>query len=267
MRIPREEQRASGELRRKQSQLTATMGHLPSTGELAAALSIDEERVERALRVELARESVPLPRDDESQRDLGDGDEQGSDDRLSIANCMRALDERERKIVFLRFHADMTERQIASELHISQAQVSRLLGGALRRLRAELTGPDDDRSAPDSTTDNVISPDFSDVTRPEEARERDRSHASDDRAADRIASVSPSRMSFTAAAAETTFPFSSLLRNGSAGWSITGSSALVVGRAEVGRRRLRLFRSSKRRRDDRRRRFQASDFVRVSVAK
>src|SRR5271166_4704113 len=39
-----------------------------------------------------------------------------------------------------------------------------------------------------------------------------------------VASVSPSRMSFTASAAETTLPFSSRLRNGRAGCSITGSS-------------------------------------------
>ena len=45
-----------------------------------------------------------------------------------------------------------------------------------------------------------------------------------------VASVSPSRMSFTASAAETTLPFSSRLRNGRAGWSIVGSSALALGR-------------------------------------
>jgi antitoxin HicB len=40
--------------------------------------------------------------------------------------------------VFLRFHADMTERQIARTIGISQAHVSRLLGVALQKLRVEL---------------------------------------------------------------------------------------------------------------------------------
>ena len=62
----------------------------------------------------------------------------GSDDRLLLTERMHVLDERERQIVYLRFHADMTERQIAREVGISQAHVSRLLAAALTKLRAEL---------------------------------------------------------------------------------------------------------------------------------
>jgi RNA polymerase sigma-B factor len=65
MRIPRDLQRASGELRRQQGRLTAAIGRSPSTGELAAALNTDEERIERALRAGLAREALPLPGDEE----------------------------------------------------------------------------------------------------------------------------------------------------------------------------------------------------------
>lgn len=61
-----------------------------------------------------------------------------SEHRLLLDGGMRALDERERRIVFLRFNADMTERQIAEKVGISQAHVSRLLDGALTKLRAEL---------------------------------------------------------------------------------------------------------------------------------
>ena len=198
MRIPRDLQRASGELRRKRGQLAA-VGHLPNAGELASALDTDVERVENVLRAELAREFVSLPGDAESSAGLGEGDAQSSDDRLSIARCMRALDERERKIVFLRFHADMTERQIARELGLSQAQVSRLLARALTRLRAELTDPADDTSIPDSAAEAVISPGFTPKARPEEAPESERSHASDERAAARIASVPTSQKSLDVA--------------------------------------------------------------------
>src|ERR1700730_8323901 len=48
VRIPRDLQRASGELRRQRGQLTAATGRSPSTGELAAAMDINEERIERA---------------------------------------------------------------------------------------------------------------------------------------------------------------------------------------------------------------------------
>jgi RNA polymerase sigma-B factor len=193
LRIPRDLQQASGQLRRKRGQLAAAVGHLPSAGELATALGTDVERVERVLRVELAREFVAFPA--EGLGGVREGDAQGSDDRLSIASCMRALDERERKIVFLRFHADMTERQIARELDLSQAQVSRLLGRALERLRTELTNPTADASVGDSTEDSLISPRFTRSARPQQARESERSHASDERAAGRIAAMPPSQQS------------------------------------------------------------------------
>jgi RNA polymerase sigma factor (sigma-70 family) len=59
----------------------------------------------------------------------------GSDDRLLLRGWLRALSDRDRQIVYLRFHADMTEREIAREVGLSQTQVSRLLAEALVQLR------------------------------------------------------------------------------------------------------------------------------------
>jgi RNA polymerase sigma factor (sigma-70 family) len=64
------------------------------------------------------------------------------DQRVLLADGLRALDERERRIVVLRFHADLTEREIAREVGISQAHVSRLLDGALAKLRAQFPSAD-----------------------------------------------------------------------------------------------------------------------------
>jgi RNA polymerase sigma-B factor len=80
-----------------------------------------------------------------------------SEHRLLLAGGLRALDERERQIVFLRFNADMTERQIAGAVGISQAHVSRLLDGALTKLRAELSSGDSGNGA-DTTKSQAISP-------------------------------------------------------------------------------------------------------------
>src|SRR5262249_32312682 len=80
-----------------------------------------------------------------------------SEYRMLLAGGLRTLDPREQRIVFLRFHADMTERQIARSVGISQAHVSRLLEGALAKLRAELTNPSDQPG--DSTENAVISVD------------------------------------------------------------------------------------------------------------
>jgi RNA polymerase sigma-B factor len=48
---------------------------------------------------------------------------------------LRALPERERRIIVLRFFRDWTQSQIAEELGISQMHVSRLLSQTLQRLR------------------------------------------------------------------------------------------------------------------------------------
>jgi RNA polymerase sigma-B factor len=174
LRIPRGVQRTSGALARKRDQLAAASGHAPSTRELAAALNLDEAAVEQALRAELARTAQPLSGEEESRLE-GEADAVSSDDRVSLARGMAALDERQRKIVFLRFHADMTERQIGSELGISQAQVSRLLASALLRLREELAGSESGDSSADSTLNSVISAGFRADSAPADARKSTRS--------------------------------------------------------------------------------------------
>lgn len=61
-------------------------------------------------------------------------DEQWIDD-LNIKEALSKLSERERKIINLRFFDGRTQMEIAEEIGISQAQVSRLEKGALAALR------------------------------------------------------------------------------------------------------------------------------------
>jgi RNA polymerase sigma-B factor len=76
--------------------------------------------------------------------DGGTPGEGQSEARLALAPGWQALPDRERRLLELRFFEDRTQAQIASELGISQAHVSRLLRAALDRLRAGL----DDGVAP-----------------------------------------------------------------------------------------------------------------------
>jgi RNA polymerase sigma-B factor len=153
LRIPRELQRMSGQLRRCRADLTASLGRLPATAELAAELGVEEGDIERALEAERAAESVPLADEDGAE---GAEPLAGTDARLAVGRALRVLDKRERRIVFLRFHADMTERQIAGALGISQSHVSRLLGGALAKLREELGDHDEPDGISEVTTKEVI---------------------------------------------------------------------------------------------------------------
>jgi RNA polymerase sigma-B factor len=51
---------------------------------------------------------------------------------------MRALDERERRILQLRFFDGLTQSQIAQQVGISQMHVSRLIRRSLDKIRAEI---------------------------------------------------------------------------------------------------------------------------------
>jgi RNA polymerase sigma-B factor len=55
-----------------------------------------------------------------------------------VAAGLDALDERERRIVELRFFEEMTQSQIAAEVGISQMHVSRLLRRALANMRGRI---------------------------------------------------------------------------------------------------------------------------------
>jgi RNA polymerase sigma factor (sigma-70 family) len=161
LRLPRETQRLSSELERCESELAAALGRSPTVAELAAALDADEREVERLIEAVLARHPVAIPGDDSAEGLPADQLEPTaeSEHRVLLARGLRVLNERERRIVFLRFNADMTERQIARTLGISQAHVSRLLDAALGKLRTELAGSSAAGTTGDSTESAAISPD------------------------------------------------------------------------------------------------------------
>ncbi len=159
LRIPRELQRKSGELHHHSGELEASLGRAPTMRELATALGLDQRDVEHVLNVERSRRTVPISPDEDGV-ELTDESQAlaGSDDRLLLAGSLRALDERERRIVLLRFHADMAERDIARELGISQSHVSRLLAAALTKLREDLSSANDQAVQGGINPEPVISP-------------------------------------------------------------------------------------------------------------
>ncbi|HTX30559.1 MAG TPA: sigma-70 family RNA polymerase sigma factor [Solirubrobacteraceae bacterium] len=137
LRIPRELQRRTRQLGSARARLRVRLGRTPTVPELAEALGAKVEEVERTLEAERAREPAVTSADGAELE--GPTSSATSEDRLLLVRGARVLDERERRIVLLRFHRDLTEQQIADELGISQAHVSRLLTRALAKLREELS--------------------------------------------------------------------------------------------------------------------------------
>jgi RNA polymerase sigma-B factor len=71
---------------------------------------------------------------------LGEMDQalEGVEYRESLKPLLEQLPPREKRILLLRFFANMTQSQIAAELGISQMHVSRLITRTLAQLRESL---------------------------------------------------------------------------------------------------------------------------------
>ena len=67
-----------------------------------------------------------------------------SEDRAVLAPGFRVLDERERKILHLRFFEGLTQSQIAQQVGISQMHVSRLIRRSLEKIREEIAAEEDE---------------------------------------------------------------------------------------------------------------------------
>lgn len=60
-------------------------------------------------------------------------------ENLSVNDAMKHLNQRENYIIKLRFFEGKTQMEVAEEIHISQAQVSRLEKSALKSMRSYLS--------------------------------------------------------------------------------------------------------------------------------
>ncbi len=83
-----------------------------------------------------------------------DGRLELADLRLSLRVALGTLTPRERRIVYLRFIEERTQRQIAAEIGVTQMQVSRILARILARLHVQLEGllEDDGNAGPPAPT-------------------------------------------------------------------------------------------------------------------
>src|SRR5215213_7751622 len=135
VRVPRGLQELNVQLSRLVEQLTVQLGRSPTISELAKAAGAEEEEVLEALESGRAYSSLSL-----SSGAGGDGEHQYevSEDRAVLAPGFRALDERERKILQLRFFEGLTQSQIAQQVGISQMHVSRLIRRSLEKIREEI---------------------------------------------------------------------------------------------------------------------------------
>jgi RNA polymerase sigma-B factor len=140
-RVARPDRELAARVRALAPELTARLRREPTVAELAAAADADEDAVTRALAADAARDVQPL-----REGAASDADTAAAEARVLLESGWATLDDRERRLLTLRYHEDRSQSEIARELGLSQAHVSRLLRATLDRLRAQL--------APGATTDD-----------------------------------------------------------------------------------------------------------------
>ena len=147
VRVPRGLQELNIQLSRLIEDLTVQNGRSPTIPELAKAAGVTDEEVLEALESGRAYSSLSLSgggggEDDELDplESLGteEHEYEVSEDRAVLAPGFRALDQRERTILHLRFFEGLTQSQIAQQVGISQMHVSRLIRRSLEKIRNEI---------------------------------------------------------------------------------------------------------------------------------
>ncbi len=126
-------------------ELTAKLGREPNISEIAQKLQMEKADVVMALEAIVE----PMSLYDPVYSDGGDtiyvldqvkdkNDDNNWLEELNMKEAMAALGNREKKILALRFFEGKTQMEVASEIGISQAQVSRLEKSALDRIKSQL---------------------------------------------------------------------------------------------------------------------------------
>lgn len=118
----------------------------PSVDEIAQKLGADKESVIRAMEAIVEPMSIYEPVYCEGGdslyvidqlSDSGEGDD-GWLENIALKEALKNLTERERTIIGMRYYGNRTQTEVAEEIGISQAQVSRLEKGALEKMRKQM---------------------------------------------------------------------------------------------------------------------------------
>ena len=127
--------------------MVASMDREPTLEEIAKELDLPVEEVSQALDAVCAPVSLydPVYSDGGDPLTVMDQVRDNKNTELSwmehitLQNAFRALGDREKEILSLRFYDGKTQMEVATRLGISQAQVSRLEKGAISAMRKSVS--------------------------------------------------------------------------------------------------------------------------------
>ena len=148
--IPRSLQERARKLGIALNELSGRLGRSPTIAELAEYTELSREAVIDGLEVRMAYDTSSLDAPNQVDDDASLTARLGADDdalemveyHAVLERTMRALPERERLLLHLRFNEDLSQSEIARRVGVSQMHVSRLLRRAVERLQAVAAADD-----------------------------------------------------------------------------------------------------------------------------
>jgi RNA polymerase sigma-B factor len=149
IRFPRRLQELHQQVIRTNEEMKNQLGRQPTVPEVAERLGVETDDVLEAMEMSTALSPLSIDaavggRGEEEGRQLSEavGEEDRNLDRVEmrevLERAMQHLNERERRIVMMRFFDEMSQSEVAKRLGISQMHVSRLQRAALEQLREYL---------------------------------------------------------------------------------------------------------------------------------
>lgn len=124
---------------KKKEEMSAELGREPTVGELAKNLDLDTAETAMLLNASLPAVSLTTGDEGETQLEIPvESPENEISDLLALRQVLMKLDERDRKMIELRYFRGLTQSKTAVQLGMTQVQVSRREKAVLEGMRKKL---------------------------------------------------------------------------------------------------------------------------------
>ena len=125
---------------KRKEEIAVSLGREPTVGELAESLGIDVTETAMLLNASMPAMSLTAGEEGEEQLDIPvESPENEISDFLALRQVLASLDERDKKMIELRYYGGLTQAKTAQSLGMTQVQVSRREKAVLAIIRKKLT--------------------------------------------------------------------------------------------------------------------------------
>lgn len=123
----------------RREEIAVKLGREPTVSELAESLGIDSTETAMLLNASMPVLSLTIGEDGENQLEIPvDSPENQVSDLIALRQVLESLDDRDRKMIELRYYNGLTQTKTAQRLGMTQVQVSRREKSVLEAIRKKL---------------------------------------------------------------------------------------------------------------------------------